>query len=115
LLREAYEPRDLFEIIKEFVNLKGGILSIDDTVIEKPYSQPKHAELISYFWSGKYHKPIIGINLITLYYSDTDGNSVPINYRIYDKREGKTKKRLFQRNGYRDYRMGSKSKSSHRR
>jgi hypothetical protein len=95
LLREAYEPRDLFEIIQKFVNLKDGILSVDDTVIEKPYSQPKHAELISYFWSGKYHKPIIGINLITLYYSDIHGNSVPINYRIYDKREGKTKNDYF--------------------
>jgi hypothetical protein len=55
------------------------------------YSDPKNAELISYFWSGKYHKSIKVINLITLYYSDVYGNSVPINYRIYGKMEGKTK------------------------
>jgi hypothetical protein len=60
------------------------------------YSDPKNAESISYFWSGKYHKSIKGINLITLHYSDVYGNSVPINYRIYDKKEGKTKNNSFQ-------------------
>jgi hypothetical protein len=96
LLRERYEPKDLFDIVREIINLEGGILSVDDTVIEKLYSNPKYAELIGYFWSGKYHKTIKGLNLITLYYSDIHGNSVPINYRIYDKKEGKTKNDYFQ-------------------
>ena len=96
LLRERYEPKDLFDIVTEIINLSGGILSVDDTVIEKLYSNPKYAELIGYFWSGKYHKTIKGLNLITLYYSDIHGNYVPINYRIYDKKEGKTKNDDFQ-------------------
>jgi hypothetical protein len=96
LLRERYEPKDLFDIVREVIKLEGGILSVDDTVIEKLYSKPKYAELIGYFWSGKYHKTIIGLNLITLYYSDVQGNSLPINYRIYDKKEGKTKNDYFQ-------------------
>ncbi|WP_083866358.1 transposase [Calothrix sp. PCC 6303] len=96
LLRERYEPKDLFDIVKEIINIEGGILSVDDTVIEKLYSNPKYAELIGYFWSGKYHKTIKGLNLITLYYSDIRGNCVPINYRIYDKKEGKTKNDYFQ-------------------
>ena len=96
LLRERYEPKDLFSIIEKIINLEGGILSIDDTVMEKIYSDPKNAELISYFWSGKAHKTIIiGLNLISLYYSDINGNSVPINYRIYDKKQGKTKNDYF--------------------
>lgn len=95
MLRERYEPKDLFKIIEKIINLAGGILSVDDTVIEKIYSDPKNAELISYFWSGKAHQTIIGLNLITLYYSDINGNSVPINYRIYDKKEGKTKNDYF--------------------
>jgi hypothetical protein len=37
----------------------------------------------------------MGLNLITLYYSDINGNSVPINYRIYDKKAGKTKNDYF--------------------
>lgn len=96
LLRERYEAKDLFEQVKSIINLSGGILSVDDTVIEQLYSQPKNAELIGYFWSGKYHKSIKGLNLITLYYSDIYNNSVPINYRIYDKKEGKTKNDYFQ-------------------
>ena len=78
LLRERYEPKDLFDIVKANINLIGGILSVDDTVLEKIYSNPKYAELIDYFWSGKYHKTVKGLNLITLYYSDVHGNSVPI-------------------------------------
>lgn len=96
LLRERYEPKDLFDTVKEMLNLVGGILSVDDTVVEKLYSDPKKAELIGYFWSGKHHKAIKGINLITLYYRDVYGHSVPINYRIYDKKEGKTKNDYFQ-------------------
>lgn len=95
LLRERYEPQDLFNTVKSIINLKGGILSVDDTVVEKLYSNPKCAELIGYFWSGKYHKSIKGLSLITLYYSDIQGNSLPINYRIYDKKEGKTKNDYF--------------------
>lgn len=95
LLKKRYEPKDLFNIIEKIINLVGGILSVDDTVIEKIYSDPKNAELIGYFWSGKYQKTIIGLNLITLYYSDIDGNSVPINYRVYDKEDGKTKNDYF--------------------
>jgi hypothetical protein len=60
------------------------------------YSDTKNAELISYFWSRKYHESIKGIDLITLYYSDVCRNSVPINYRIYEKKEGNTKNDYFQ-------------------
>ena len=34
--------------------------------------------------------------MITLYYTDPKGNSLPVNYRIYDKSEGKTKNDYFQ-------------------
>jgi len=30
-----------------------------------------------------------GLQLITLYYTELSGKSVPVNYRIYDKQEGK--------------------------
>jgi hypothetical protein len=51
LLREQYEPKDLFEEIKPNINLIGGILSGDDTVIDKPHSDPKITELIGYYYS----------------------------------------------------------------
>ena len=70
LLRERYEQKDVFDTVKKIINRVGGIFSVDNTVVQKLYSDPKNAELVSYFCSGKYHKSIEGINLITLYYSD---------------------------------------------
>lgn len=81
--------------IKPYINLTGGIVSVDDTVADKPYSEPDKTELIGYFWSGKLPLVFKGINIVTLYYSDLSGKSVPINYRIYDKKEGKTKNDYF--------------------
>jgi hypothetical protein len=91
LVRERYEPLDLFDEVKLDINLNDGTLSGDDTVIDKPYSDPQLTELIGYFWSGKHHRVVKGIQLITLYYTDGAGKSVPINYRLYNKQEGKTK------------------------
>ena len=43
-------------LIQNNIKLEGGVLSVDDTVIEKPYSAPNYTELIGHFWSGKHHK-----------------------------------------------------------
>jgi hypothetical protein len=94
LQREAYTPRDLFNEAKSGLELKGGTLSVDDSVLDKPYSY--QMELVGYFWSGKHHRVVKGINLITLYYTDVHGQHRPVNYRIYDKADGKTKNDYFQ-------------------
>ena len=93
LNREVYEPIDLFNEVKKHIALEGGTLGVDDTVIDKPYA--KYIAYIGYFWSGKHHKSVKGINLITLYYTDPQGHQQPVNYRIYDKSEGKTKNDYF--------------------
>jgi hypothetical protein len=95
LLRERYDPKDLFDEVKLHIQLIGGTLSVDDTVIDKPYTNPNLTELIGYFWSGKHHRVVKGLHLITLYYTDLSGKSLPVNYRIYDKREGRTKNDYF--------------------
>jgi len=41
LLRENYTPRDLFDQVKDQLILGGGIASGDDSVLDKPYSDPK--------------------------------------------------------------------------
>jgi len=58
LLRE-YEPKDLFSEIKPHIQLLGGTLSVDDTVIDKPYSNPNLTELIGYL-VGKHHRIVKG-------------------------------------------------------
>jgi hypothetical protein len=94
LQREAYTPLDLFNESKRGLELKGGTLSVDDSVLDKPYSH--QMALVGYFWSGKHHRVVKGINLITLYYTDVHGQHRPVNYRLYDKAEGKTKNDYFQ-------------------
>jgi len=93
LLREGYEPKDLFDEAVKRLDQRGGTLSVDDTVLDKPYS--RHMALVDYFWSGKHHRVVKGLNLITLYYTDGQGRSLPVNYRVVDKAEHKTKNAYF--------------------
>lgn len=51
--------------------------------------------IVGYYWSGKHKRTVKGINLITLYYTDIMGHSYPINSRLYDKQENKTKNDYF--------------------
>lgn len=95
LLREEYTPKDLFDEVKGELNLKGGTTSVDDTVIDKPYRDLSQTALLGYYWSGKHKRTVKGINLITLYYVDITGNSYPINFRLYNKEENKTKNDYF--------------------
>jgi hypothetical protein len=57
LLREAYEPKDLFDEAKPHINLTGGTLSVDDSVLDKPYSQKM--DLVGHFWSGKHYHRVL--------------------------------------------------------
>ena len=93
LNRESYSPCDLFSEVKSQVNMIGGTLSIDDSVLDKPYAN--YISMIGYYWSGKHHATVKGINLITLYYTDLQGQHQPVNFRVYDKSENKTKNDYF--------------------
>ena len=93
LNRESYLPKDMFDEAKSTLNVIGGVLSVDDSVLDKPYSN--YIGYIGYFYSGKHHAVVKGINLITLYYTDIHGNHQPVNFRVYDKSECKTKNDYF--------------------
>jgi len=71
------------------IDLKTGILVLDDSTLEKPYSE--FNALVYRHWSGKQKEVVSGINLITLLW--TNGvRCVPVDYRVFDKdRDGKTK------------------------
>ena len=94
LLRESYEPQDLFNEAKKLLDVVGGTLNVDDTTLDKPYSQKM--ALVGHFWSGKHHRVVKGLSLVTLHYTDVQGRSLPVNYRVYDKAENKTKNDYFQ-------------------
>lgn len=93
LQRENYTPLDLYNEVKQSIDPCGGTLSVDDSVLDKPYAY--HISYVGHFYSGKHHAVVKGVNLITMYYTDQHGRSSPVNYRIYDKAENKTKNDYF--------------------
>jgi hypothetical protein len=95
LNREEFSGRDLFEEARPLLALEGGTLSVDDTVLDKPYSREGKTELVGYFWSGKQGRAVKGLCLVTLLYTDPQGVCLPVNFRLVDKAEGKTKNELF--------------------
>lgn len=92
----SFSGADLFEKVRSAIDLEGGVLSIDDTVIDKPFSDPAKTELVGYFWSGRHHKTVKGINLIVLFYTDRRGMKVPVHMRVYRHSEAMTKNDYFQ-------------------
>lgn len=88
LNRESYSGRDLYNEASPSLNLKGGTLSVDGSVLDRHYSQ--YMALVSHLCSGKHHRAVKGINLVTLYYTDIHGKHQPVNFRVVDKAEGKT-------------------------
>lgn len=87
-------PGKLFEQVSKMVNIHGGWLILDDSVLDKPFGP--EIGLAYWQYSGRHHKPIHGIGLLTLIW--TNGIiAVPINYRIYDKKIDKKTKHIHAR------------------
>jgi putative transposase len=87
--RQPPDTNALWEEIKDLVIPETGLLIIDDTVLDKPYS--KHMDLVYRQWSGKHHQTVNGINLETIVWTNYEC-IIPIDFRIYDiNTDGKTK------------------------
>jgi hypothetical protein len=96
LLSGDFTGQDLFEAVKGHLELAGGTLTVDDTVLDKPYTDHQSTELVSFFWSGKHHRSVKGISLIVLLYTTLGGYTVPVNFRLYRHSEKKSKNDYFQ-------------------
>ena len=78
---------------KTQIDLESGLLVLDDSTLDKPYSNRN--DLVYRHYSGKHGEVVSGINLITLLWTDGD-RAVPCDYRIFDKdTDGKTKNEHF--------------------
>lgn len=94
LHRLAPDSAPLWDEAQAYVRLTEGLLVVDDTTLDKPYAT--QIELVHRHWSGKAHRVVAGINLVTLLWSDGT-NTIPCDYRIYDKPvDGLTKNAHFQ-------------------
>jgi DDE superfamily endonuclease len=82
------DPETLWEEAEPLVHKARGVLVIDDSTLDKPYA--KRVDLVTRHWSGKHRKPVRGINLITLLWTDGD-HKIPCDYRLFSKADGQTK------------------------
>jgi hypothetical protein len=89
LARLEPDAETLWQESRTQIDLTSGILVLDDSTLEKPYSE--FNALCYRHWSGKQKAVVSGINLITLLWTNGE-RCVPIDYRVFDKdRDGKTK------------------------
>ena len=90
-LRHRLEPDAgaLWAEVEHDVRREAGVLVIDDSVLDKPYA--RKMALVHRQYSGKHHRVVQGIGLVTLLWTDGDRH-LPCDYRVYDKAvDGKTK------------------------
>jgi len=94
LSRQPPDTAALWQEVKPLIDPKCGALILDDSTLDKPYS--RQVDLVTYHWSGKHHRVVAGINLISLVW--TNGDLVlPCDFRLYDKPFGRqTKSEHFQ-------------------
>ena len=76
------DPTPLWKEADQHVDRRAGILIIDDTTLDKPYATK--IDLVHRHWSGKHHRVVHGINLVTLLWSDGE-QCLPCDYRFFDK------------------------------
>jgi putative transposase len=72
----------LWQEVKPCISRVGGILVVDDSTLDKFYA--RMIELVTRHWSGKHHRVVQGINLISLLWTDGDAH-LPCDFRVYDK------------------------------
>ena len=82
LQRLPPDSQGLWQEVQPLVNLKRGVLVIDDSTLDKPYA--RHMALVSRHWSGKHHEVVQGINLISLVWTNRECR-LPCDFRIYNK------------------------------
>lgn len=89
LARGKLTPKIVWQESQQLVNPQIGYLVIDDTVLDKPYSQK--TALVKKQYSGKHHTIVKGIDIVNMLWTNGD-KMIPVDYRIYDPtRDGKTK------------------------
>ena len=60
----------LWREVRPEVRRSAGLLVLDDSVLDKPYA--RKMDLVHHMWSGKHHRVVKGIDLLTLLWTDGD-------------------------------------------
>jgi len=81
LSRQPPDTAALWQEVEPLIRREAGALILDDSTLDKPYA--KNMAWVTRHWSGKHHRVVLGINLISLVW--TDGEALlPCDFRLYD-------------------------------
>ncbi len=100
LASEEMDSRTLWRLVKPLTRQveseDGGVLVIDDTIEEKPYTD--ESELVCWHYDHSKGRSVKGVNLISALYH-SDGASIPVAFEVVKKSEWvfNEKKRKWQR------------------
>ncbi len=83
LQRLPPDSEALWHEVKPLVKHKQGVMVFDDSTLDKPYA--RHMALVTKHWSGKHHRVVRGINLISLLWTEDASYRLPVDFRIYNK------------------------------
>ena len=93
LTRLEPDPEALWEEARPQIRLDDGMVVLDDSTLDKPYA--REMDLVGWHWSGKHHRVVKGLNLLSLVWTDGDRH-VPCDDDLYDKaNDGLSKNDLF--------------------
>ncbi len=81
LQRQPPDTEALWQEASKLIRKSEGLLVVDDTTLDKSYAE--RMDLVTYHWSGKHHRVVRGINLITLLWSDCTA-LIPCDFRVYN-------------------------------
>ena len=83
LQRIPPDSEALWQEVRPLVKHKQGVLVIDDSTLDKPHAS--QMALVTKHWSGKHHRVVQGINLISLLWTEEAAYRLPCDFRIYNK------------------------------
>ena len=82
LTRLEPDSEELWAESQALIRREDGVLVLDDSTLDKPYA--RFMPLVGSHWSGKHHRVVQGINLLSVLW--TDGHALtPCDYRVYRK------------------------------
>jgi hypothetical protein len=84
---DRLEPKDWWRVVKPHVRAiqdEPGVISIDDSIVEKPYTDEN--EIICWHYDQAKGRTVKGINFITALY-EVEGVILPVSYRLVAKTE----------------------------
>lgn len=86
------DPDTLWDEVRPLLRTTGGVLVLDDSVLDKPSA--RHMGLVGYHWSGRHKRVVKGIDLVTPLWAD-GGALWPCGYRTVNPAQEATKNDLF--------------------